>query len=91
MAQDTENRYRLRLSITPELNEMLEDSATALGINSTALATFALSIGLRALRPMIHPMAIPGVSEVVEANTATQTQAVIADAADAGVPVRQGK
>lgn len=73
-------RHRLRLSISPALNRKLEESAEALGINPTALATFAFSIGLRALAPMIHPMSVDGMQDLLKTNTDKQVTAAFSDA-----------
>lgn len=78
--EGNEGRYRLRLSISPALNQKLEESAEALGINPTALATFAFSIGLRALAPMINPMSLPGVQDVIKSNGEREARSAVSDA-----------
>ena len=86
MSDETvEGRVRLRLSVNPALNEMLEETSSALGIPPTTVATFALSLGLRALCPMIMPETIKGFADVIRDNSSIQSREAVADA---GLPVR---
>lgn len=91
MAEDTQDRdvserVRLRLSISPSLDAMLQETAEALGIHPTTVATFAFSIGLRAIRPMVIPASIPGLGKFIDQASTTQLQEAVSET---GIPVRK--
>jgi hypothetical protein len=84
-----DERVRLRLSLNPSLYENLVETADVLGLDKTALATFAFSLGLRALRMIAQPGNVQSqlraemrIDELAE----EQNQLALADA---GLPSRR--
>ncbi|MBV8875530.1 MAG: hypothetical protein JO014_22735 [Metakosakonia sp.] len=76
-----EDRYRLRLSLRPELEEALTQAATALKINRNDIAVMCLSIGLRFLDVSILNPGGGGISQAVEQRLTDTASAIAGDVA----------
>lgn len=80
-----ENRVRLRLSIRPELAEVLGQLADAMKVDDNTAALMALSIGARQLSLLAQPP-YKEMAPVMEDRAALEASKV---ALDLGLPSRQ--
>lgn len=89
MSTSNEDRVRLRLSLNPSLYESLVETSEVLGLDKTALATFAFSLGLRALRMIAQPGDVPArIKNQMGLDQLAEEQGELA-LADAGLPSRR--
>jgi len=80
-----ENRVRLRLSIRPELDQVISQLADAMKVDQNTAALMALSIGARQLSLLAQPP-YQEMAPAMESRAALEASKV---ALDVGLPSRQ--